>query len=182
MWGGFSAMIGPERNDRCGQRLWRCIVRTRGFLSIVGCIVLLLGCGGASTPEPAEEEVEIAEAVENAADVRNDLVYVCNCGEECDCGSLAVSPGSCSCGSELAQAHLVKVEENEGLLCTCGGDCVCTIDAADETKCSCGNDLKRVSFEGTGVYYCNCGGSCTCNFVSSSEGKCTCGMDLITST
>ena len=179
MWGGFSAMIGPERNDRCGQRLWRCIVRTRGFLSIVGCVLLMLGCGGGSTPEPLAEEIEIAEVVEGAAPERHDQVFVCGCGEACDCGAVAVEAGTCDCGTPLEAARLIKVEGHEALLCACGGDCSCAVDAEDGSKCTCGTDIRRVSFDGTGLYFCNCGGSCTCNYVVATPGRCTCGMELV---
>jgi hypothetical protein len=126
--------------------------------------------------EPAVETV-----VDEVAEVRHDVVYACNCGPECDCGSISTEPGNCSCGSELAATHVVMVDGNDAKLCTCGGECDCEISAEDETKCSCGSDLKTVSLEGSGLYFCNCGGSCTCNFVSAEAGTCACGMELITS-
>ena len=151
---------------------------------IVLCVAVLAGCGGApsETQAPVEVAVEEAPAVaEEVVEAKNNVVYVCNCGPDCDCNTVAVEPGTCTCGTELVGTHLVKVEENEGLLCTCGSDCDCELDTEDATKCSCGNDIRRVSFEGTGLYYCKCGGSCTCNHVSSEPGTCSCGMDLITS-
>jgi hypothetical protein len=150
---------------------------------IVLATVAAFGCGGAATDTaaPAEEVVvDVAEA-QPAADARHDQVYVCNCGPSCTCGTVAVEPGTCECGQELVQAHVVKIEGNMASLCTCGGDCTCTIDAEDPTKCGCGKDVRVVSLEGTGLYYCNCGGSCTCNFVSDEPGTCSCGMELTTS-
>jgi hypothetical protein len=152
--------------------------------SCVALLALVVGCGGtpsdtAATTEVTEEQAPAPEAV---ADVRHDMVYACDCGDDCDCNTLTTAPGTCECGNELKAAHVVKVEENEALLCTCEAGCTCEIDAEDETKCGCGSDVKRVSFEGTGLYYCNCGGSCTCNYVSTEAGKCSCGMDLVTST
>jgi hypothetical protein len=142
----------------------------------------MIGCGGASSPPASVDQADTATTTEAASVAeRHDRVYVCNCGEGCDCGTVAVAPGTCSCGTELAPAHLVKVEETEGLLCTCGEDCTCTIDADDESKCSCGKEIRRVSFEGTGLYYCKCGGSCTCNYVSAMPGQCSCGMELTAS-
>lgn len=151
------------------------------FLTVLASVVLMLGCGGGSAPPAAVDDVEVIEITEEATPERHDVVYVCNCGDDCDCGTMAVEPGTCSCGTELVQAHLVKVEENEALLCTCGGDCECTLDAADESKCSCGSAIRRVSFDGTGLYFCKCGGSCTCNFVSATPGQCSCGMELTAS-
>ena len=153
-------------------------------LSFVACVALVVGCGAApsETVATAEVNVEQAPAAEAAAEARHDMVYVCSCGEDCDCKTVATEPGNCACGNELKAAHLVKVEGNEGLLCSCEEGCTCEINSEDETKCSCGSDLRRVSFEDTGLFYCNCGGSCTCNHVSAEAGKCSCGMDLVTST
>lgn len=157
------------------------------MLFVCCALIATVSC---SKPEPAVEaeadaamETVAAEVVlEDAEDaVRHDMLYVCNCGPECECGSVSTEAGTCTCGSELAAAHMVKVEGNEALLCTCGDDCDCEINAEDETKCGCGKDIRRVSLEGTGIYYCNCGGSCTCNFVSDEPGNCSCGMELITS-
>lgn len=150
---------------------------------IIVVVGLALGCGGApsETPAPAEDVVEQAPAAEPVVEARHDLVYVCSCGPECDCGAVSLEPGTCDCGSELVQAHLLKVDGNVATLCTCGADCTCALDPEDPTKCGCGSPVKQVSLEGKGLYYCNCGGSCTCNFVAAEAGKCSCGMDLVTS-
>ena len=156
-------------------------------LLVCCALVAVIGC---SNPEPAVEaetdaaiETAAAEMVMEDAEaaVRNDVLYVCNCGPECECGSVSTEAGTCTCGTELVATHMVKVEGSEALLCTCGNDCDCEINAEDETKCGCGKDIRRVSLEGSGIYYCNCGGSCTCNFVSDQPGNCSCGMELITS-
>lgn len=149
------------------------------FFSLIGCVAILLGCGGGSHDAPASDDVQVAEVTEAAAPERHDLVWVCGCGDECECGAVAVEPGTCSCGTELVQVHLVKVEGNEGLLCTCGTGCACTMDADDSSKCSCGTAVRRVSFEGSGIHFCNCGGgSCTCNHAAAAAGRCACGMGL----
>jgi hypothetical protein len=159
-------------------------MRTRILMVLVGCVAMLV-VTGCSKPEPVSEVVVATDAVTEIEGaevaVRHDVVYACNCGPECDCGSISTAAGSCSCGSELAAAHVVKVNGNDALLCTCADGCDCEIDAEDGTKCACGADLKTVSLEGSGIFYCNCGGSCTCNFVSTEPGKCACGMELITS-
>jgi hypothetical protein len=150
-------------------------------LLMMAAMILTLGCGGSSAEvaAPAEEVVEAAPVVEAVDEVRHDQLYVCAC-EDCDCGAAATTPGSCGCGTEMAESHLLKVEGNEALVCSCGSGCSCDLDAEDETKCSCGSEVKRVSLEGTGVYYCNCGGSCTCKYAAAEAGKCACGMDLVT--
>lgn len=152
------------------------------LLLVVGLAVIgFLSCS--KTEQVAETEVAVmagAEVDESTAAERHDVLYVCNCGPECDCGSVSTGAGTCTCGTELAAAHVVKVDGHDAKLCTHGADCSCEIDAEDETKCSCGGDLKTVSLEGSGLYFCNCGGSCTCNYVSAEPGTCACGMELIT--
>jgi len=141
------------------------------------------GCGGAATetPEPVEEVVvDVAEEVP-VVEARHDQVYVCGCGPECACGTVATEPGTCECGKELVQAHMLMVDGNMATLCTCGNDCTCELNPEDPTKCGCGADVRVVSFEGTGLYYCNCGGSCKCNYVSTEPGTCSCGMELTSS-
>ena len=152
------------------------------MLCVCCALVIVNSC---SRSEPVVEAVvePAPEAVvdEPVAEVSHDVVYACNCGPECECGSVSAEAGTCSCGTELVAAHMVKVEGNDALLCGCDSACSCEIDAEDETKCACGTDVRRVSLEGSGVYYCNCGGECTCNFVSTEAGNCACGMELITS-
>jgi hypothetical protein len=154
----------------------------KSILLMVVCIAMIGVLGCAKTEPVAETEMAVeAEAVVNdaAPAERHDVVYVCNCGPSCDCGSIGTEPGTCSCGTELAAAHVVKIDGHDAKLCTHGADCDCTIDADDESKCTCGADVRVVSLEGSGLYYCNCGGSCTCNFVSSEPGNCACGAELV---
>jgi hypothetical protein len=145
-------------------------------------MAVALGCGGASTeaPAPAEETVVEAPAEEAVVVARHDLIYVCNCGPDCDCGAVASKPGKCGCGSDLVEARMLMVDGSIASLCACGPDCKCEI-GDDPNTCGCGNEMKKVDLAGTGLYYCNCGGSCKCNHVSAEPGKCGCGMDLITS-
>ena len=151
----------------------------KSILLAVVCVVMIGVLGCARTEPVAETVVETEAVVEEVAAERHDQVYVCNCGPECDCGSISTEAGSCDCGSELVAAHVVKVDGYDAKICTCGEDCDCEINAEDETKCSCGADLRTVSLEGSGLYFCNCGGSCTCNYVSAEPGNCACGMELI---
>lgn len=115
---------------------------------------------------------------EGAAEKRKDVLYVCNCGDQCKCNTVSTAPGKCSCGSPLKAGHVVKSEGNDVLLCPCDEGCQCESDAKDPAKCGCGKALRRVSLKGTGLFFCNCGGSCTCNQVSDKPEKCRCGMDL----
>jgi hypothetical protein len=146
-------------------------------------LIVTLGCGGqtADTPAPAEEVAETAPAEEQpAVVVRHDLLYVCNCGPDCDCGTVSTEPGTCGCGSDLVEGRMLMVDGSVASLCTCGPECACEIGEDGET-CGCGNEIKKAELAGTGIYYCNCGGSCKCNFASAEPGTCSCGMELITS-
>jgi hypothetical protein len=151
---------------------------------IVGVsLVLTLGCGQAPSEAPVvvqEAVVEQAPAAEPAVEAAHDSLYVCACGPDCDCGAVSVTAGSCGCGTEMTHAKLLKVEGNVGVVCGCGAGCACAL-AEDGATCSCGQPVRRVSFEGKGLYYCNCGGECTCNHVAAAPGACACGMELVTS-
>lgn len=156
----------------------------RAQLAVMFAIMVIVACGAAPPPEEVssvEAETSAEPAAEHAG-VRHDVVYVCDCGPECTCNTVATSPGSCTCGKELVWAHVVKVDGDEALLCTCDEGCSCAIDPADESKCGCGAPIRRMSLKGTGLYFCNCGGSCTCNHISAEPGNCGCGMELTTST
>ena len=159
-------------------------MRYQMLFPIVACLIVAFGCGGgaqvAPAPEASSPDAPASEDVQPAVAERHDVVYVCNCAHDCACGDVSVKPGDCSCGTELKNAHVVKIEGTESLLCTCSGECECTIDPEDETKCSCGQPLRRVSLEGTGLYFCNCGESCACNHIADGPGECACGMKLIT--
>ena len=158
-------------------------MKERIVLVLVVCVALT-GLQSCSKPEPAAESEVLAEteavAGEAAAEVRHDLVYACNCGPDCDCGSISARPGTCSCGTELAAAHVVKIVGHDAKVCMMGPDCTCAIDPEDDGKCTCPGDVKTVNLDGKGLYFCNCGGSCTCNYVATEPGNCTCGMELVT--
>jgi len=113
-----------------------------------------------------------------ADEARQDVLYYCNCGPECNCNSVSTKPGDCKCGKPMQWGHVVKIEGDDALVCTCDTGCKCSIDPKDATKCGCGKAVKRINLKGTGMHFCNCGGSCMCNTVSDKPGKCKCGMDL----
>jgi hypothetical protein len=98
---------------------------------VIAIMALALGCGGAATetPAPAEEVVEQAPVAEQVVEARNDLIYTCGCGPECECGEVSKEPGTCGCGSEMVQTHMLMVDGNVATLCSCGGDCTCELNA-----------------------------------------------------
>lgn len=113
-----------------------------------------------------------------AAEARKDVIYACNCGDQCKCNSVSTTPGKCKCGSPMKWGHVLKTEGNEALVCQCDEGCKCSLDPKDPTKCGCGKPVKRLNLAGSGLYFCNCGGSCMCNTVSAGPGECKCGMAL----
>jgi len=87
-----------------------------------------------------------------------DTIYVCGCGEKCECGSLAKKEGKCSCGKELVKTTVNKVED---------GKVFYTLDA------------KELSAPAQGKYACGCGDGCNCGSISQKPGKCTCDKDML---
>jgi len=159
------------------------MMRSTFCVVMMTALVLTFGCGGSptETEAPVEVVVEQAAVEEPVVEARHDLVFVCSCGPECECGAVSAEAGKCGCGTELVQTHMLMVDGNIASVCTCGADCTCEFDPEDATKCGCGSPVKQVNLEGKGLYYCNCGGSCKCNFIATEAGKCSCGMDLVTS-
>lgn len=87
-----------------------------------------------------------------------DKVYVCACGEKCDCGTVSKKAGKCGCGHDLVETTVTKVEE---------GSFTATVDG------------KARTFKTTAKYVCGCGETCDCYTMSDKPGKCSCGMDLV---
>ena len=142
------------------------------FLSAIP-IIMLVGAAGCTGHRGAMQG-----AAGEAAGGKNDVIYTCACGPQCQCGTASTKPGKCACGEDLVAGHVLKVEGTEALVCQCGRDCTCQLDPKDPTRCGCGKPVKRVDLAGTGVDFCNCMGSCTCNYLSDRPGKCRCGMNL----
>ena len=148
---------------------------------IIGlCLALFVfGCTGTKTGDTEAEATDATAQAGEAAAVRHDALYTCDCGPECDCKTVSTTPGDCECGKPLKWGHVVRIEGTEALVCRCAENCECAVNPEDPSLCGCGEPLKRVSLAGTGLYFCNCGGSCECNYVSDAPGKCKCGMDLV---
>ena len=51
---------------------------------------------------------------------RHDVLYTCDCGQECKCNSMSTKPGDCSCDKPMKWGDLLKVEGTEAILCQCG--------------------------------------------------------------
>ncbi len=86
-----------------------------------------------------------------------DSVFVCGCGEKCDCDSMARKAAKCSCNKEMVKAKVTKVEEGKAYVMI---------------------DGKERAFKTAGKYACACGEGCDCGYISQKPGKCACGKEL----
>jgi len=86
-----------------------------------------------------------------------DQVYVCGCGKGCDCFTMSMKPGKCSCGKTMVKGKVTKVGEGTALIKT----------AKEERE-----------FKTVGLYSCPCGAGCDCNTISQKPGKCVCGKTM----
>lgn len=87
-----------------------------------------------------------------------DAIYVCACGDSCDCGSLAKKAGKCGCGKELVKTTVDKVEKGRVFYKVEG---------------------KEMSSPAQGKFACGCGADCDCGSVSQKAGKCACDKDMV---
>lgn len=88
---------------------------------------------------------------------KGDAVYVCTCGDSCDCKTMARREGKCSCGNALGKGVVTKAD---------GGRLVVKVGSAN------------LNFPAKAKYACGCGDGCTCGTVSQKPGKCGCGSDM----
>ncbi len=87
-----------------------------------------------------------------------DTIYVCGCGDGCDCGTLALKEGQCSCGKDLVKTTVTKIDKKRVYYKVEG---------------------KELSAPIQGKYACGCGDGCNCGFVSQKPGKCGCDKDMV---
>lgn len=97
-------------------------------LFLVLCLVGLAGaCAGMQTTERSD---------------RQDVLYACNCGPQCECNSMSTEPGNCACGMPVKRVSLAGT----GIyFCNCGGSCFCNTVSEEPDKCNCGMNLKKAS-------------------------------------
>ncbi len=86
-----------------------------------------------------------------------DELFVCGCGKKCNCDTLSMKPGKCSCGKPLVKGTVTKVEAGKAMIKT---------------------DKEERWFKTIGKYACACGASCDCNTISQKPGKCACGKTM----
>jgi hypothetical protein len=86
-----------------------------------------------------------------------DEVYVCACGDSCDCKTMSRKAGKCSCSKDMAKGIVSKVE---------GDNAVVMVDGKER------NLITKAK------YACACGEGCKCGTISQKPGKCTCGTEM----
>jgi hypothetical protein len=88
-----------------------------------------------------------------------DAVYVCNCGEACDCLTMSRKEGNCVCKRPLVMAKVTKLDKDMVMVLAQGWE-------------------KPRSFKTVGKYACACGPSCDCGTISQKPGDCACGKPM----
>jgi hypothetical protein len=89
-----------------------------------------------------------------------DELYVCNCGEECPCNTIARHPGKCTCGhDEVVKATVTKVDGDTAYFKAEGWE-------------------KERPFKTVGKYACACKPGCNCDGISQTPGTCPCGEKM----
>jgi len=88
---------------------------------------------------------------------KGETVYVCGCGEGCDCYTLSRKTGNCSCNKPLVKTTVARVEGDK-LYAQVKG--------------------KELSFVTKAKYACGCGEGCSCGTISQKPGKCGCGTEM----
>jgi len=88
---------------------------------------------------------------------KGETVYVCGCGEGCDCKTVSRKEGKCSCGNKLVKTTVSSVEE---------GKLMAPVKEKDTT------------FPTKAKYACACGEGCKCGTISQKQGTCGCGKDM----
>lgn len=88
---------------------------------------------------------------------QGDAVFVCACGEGCDCKTMSRKEGKCSCGKALGKGVITSIE-------------------GDKAMVQLGE--KEIPFTTKAKYTCDCGETCKCDTISQKPGKCSCGKEM----
>ncbi len=114
------------------------------YSGVLAVMALLIFCAVSSADTTGRMDVK-----------PGDEIYVCACGEMCDCDTMSMKPGQCSCGKDMIKTKVTKVDEN-----------LIYVEAYKR-------GLKRM-----GKYACACGAGCDCNTISQKPGNCSCGKPM----
>jgi len=120
------------------------------FLVVLMVMVLGLGFSSISVAEPLKGgKLEVKAG---------DEIYVCGCGEGCDCKTVSKKEGKCVCNKDLIKVTVTKVEKGKAFFM---------------------QDGKEASTPLKGKYMCACGPQCDCQTISQKPGKCGCGKEMV---
>ncbi|MGW8321461.1 MAG: hypothetical protein ACWGSD_07905 [Thermodesulfobacteriota bacterium] len=86
-----------------------------------------------------------------------ETVYVCGCGEGCDCYTMSLKPGTCVCNKPLVKTTINKIEGDKAFVTVNG---------------------KERAFTTKAKYACACGEGCSCGTISEKPGNCACGKPM----
>ena len=108
-----------------------------------------------------------------------DTVYVCGCGEACQCKVISETTGKCACGKDLAKATVVKVDGDAATVSVNGREQAFPLDAkgcgnCDKKPAGCASCDKKpagcASCDKKADCGCNKQADCGCN----KNGECGC--------
>lgn len=88
---------------------------------------------------------------------QGETVYVCACGEACECKTMSRKAGNCTCGKALGKAVITSVKGDMAMVKLEG---------------------KELAFPTKAKYACDCGEACDCGTIGQNPGKCVCGKEM----
>lgn len=88
---------------------------------------------------------------------QGETVYVCACGEACECKTMSRNAGKCTCGKELGKGVITSVQGDKAMVKLEG---------------------KELAFTTKAKFACDCGEACKCGTISQNPGKCSCGKEM----
>ena len=118
----------------------------KAILTTLVILVSLFWVGGVLAAESGKMDLKVG-----------DQLFVCGCGKDCPCDTMAKKPGNCSCGKPLVQGTVTKVSEGKAMIKT---------------------PNEEREFKTVGLYMCACGAGCDCGTISQNPGNCVCGKPM----
>jgi len=118
----------------------------KAVLAGLAILVCLFWAGGVLAAESHKMNLKVG-----------DEIFVCGCGKDCPCDTMAKKEGKCSCGKPLVKGTVTKVGKGKA-----------TIKTATEER----------EFKTVGLYMCACGKGCDCGTISQNPGNCVCGKPM----
>ena len=120
----------------------------RSVQIVIVALLSLMMVGVALAAAPGQMDLKVGEEV-----------YVCNCGPSCNCHTMSMKEGNCTCGNKMVKGKVTKVDKDVAYVQAEGWE-------------------KPRAYNTQGKYMCACGPSCNCGTISQNPGKCVCGNDM----